>query len=145
MTPRLRPGESASCAFMSEWLYYLAGEDMKEVSTQLLERIADRLKAMADPMRLRILHCLQSGERNVNDVLQLVGSSQANVSKHLAVLKKAGLVGCRRSGTSVFYFIEDEEVFSICRICCDGLQRQLEAERVAIERGRAEMLRESGA
>lgn len=144
MIPRVWPPDLASCTFMSEWLYSLAGEDMREVSTQLLERIADRLKAMADPMRLRILHCLQSGERNVNDILQLVGSSQANVSKHLAVLKKAGLVSCRRSGTSVFYFIEDEEVFSICRICCDGLQRQLEAERAAIEQGRAEMLRESG-
>lgn len=144
MSPGVWPAALGACTSMSEWLYSLAGEDMKEVSTQLLERIADRLKAMADPMRLRILHCLQSGERNVNDILQLVGSSQANVSKHLAVLKKAGLVNCRRSGTSVFYFIEDEDIFSICRICCDGLQRQLDADRVTIEQGRAEMMRGSG-
>lgn len=134
-----------TCASMSEWLYSLAGEDMKEVSTQLLERIADRLKAMADPMRLRILHGLQAGEHNVNDILHLVGSSQANVSKHLAVLKKAGLVDCRRSGTNVFYFIADEDIFSICRICCDGLQRQLDADRATIEQGRAEMMREGRA
>lgn len=145
MTRRAGRAEVGSCTFMSDWLYWAAGENMKEISTQLLERIADRLKAMADPTRLRILHCLQSGERNVNDILQIVGSSQANVSKHLAVLKKAGLVNCRRSGTSVFYFIEDEDVFSICRICCDGLQRQVEADRATIEKGRAEMLRRSGA
>ncbi len=130
----------APCASMSEWLYSLLGEHMKEASTQLLERIAGRLKAMADPMRLRILHCLQSGEHNVNDIMRLVGSSQANVSKHLAVLKKAGLVDCRRSGASVYYFIEDDDVFSICRICCEGLRRQLESERATIEGGQAAMI-----
>jgi DNA-binding transcriptional ArsR family regulator len=113
---------------------------MSDFSTQLLERIADRLKAIADPMRLRILHTLQAGEHNVNDILGLVGSSQANVSKHLAVLKKAGLVDCRREGTSIFYFISDPEVFDICRICCDGLERQINADRAAIEQGRAEMM-----
>jgi ArsR family transcriptional regulator len=113
---------------------------MSDFSTQLLERIADRLKAIADPMRLRILHALQAGEHNVNDILGLVGSSQANVSKHLAVLKKAGLVDCRREGTSIFYFISDPAVFSICKICCDGLERQINADKEALEQGRAEMM-----
>lgn len=117
---------------------------MKEVTTQLLERIAERLKAMADPMRLRILHALQKGEHNVNDIQHLVGSSQANVSKHLTVLRKAGLVDCRRAGTSVFYFIFDQDIFDICRICCDGLQRQLDAEQATIAQGRAAMMSGGG-
>lgn len=113
---------------------------MGAASEALLERIADRLKAMADPMRLRILHVLQGGERCVNDILHEVGSSQANVSKHLSVLRRAGLVECRREGISVFYRIDDQDIFAICRICCDGLERQASAAVESIEQGRQQML-----
>jgi DNA-binding transcriptional ArsR family regulator len=109
-------------------------------SEQLLERIADRLKAMADPMRLRILHVLQGGERCVNDILGHVGGSQANVSKHLSVLRRVGLVECRREGVNVYYRIEDPAVFAICDSVCDSLQRQVNAEKKQIERGRAAIL-----
>ncbi len=113
---------------------------MREESDQLLERIADRLKAMADPTRLRILHVLQEGERCVNDVLAKVGGSQANVSKHLSVLRRAGLVACRREGVNIYYRIEDETVFAICSTVCDSLERQVNAEKDEIEQGRAAML-----
>jgi DNA-binding transcriptional ArsR family regulator len=106
---------------------------------QLLGRIADRLKAMADPMRLRILHVLQGGERCVNDILGQVGGSQANVSKHLSVLRRAGLVECRREGVNVYYRIEDQTVFTICESVCNSLERQVNAEKQEIEQGRTAM------
>jgi len=112
---------------------------VRPASEQLLERIADRLKAMADPMRLRILHVLQGGERCVNDILGQVGGSQANVSKHLAVLRRVGLVECRREGVNVYYRIEDPTVFAICESVCDSLERQVNAEKQEIEQGRAAM------
>ena len=113
---------------------------MRAGSEQLLERIADRLKAMADPMRLRILHVLQDGERCVNDILAQVGGSQANVSKHLSVLRRTGLVECRREGVNVFYRIEDPTIFVICRTVCDSLERQVNEEKDDIERGRAAVM-----
>lgn len=113
---------------------------MRAASEQLLERIADRLKAMADPMRLRILHVLQDGEHCVNDILGQVGGSQANVSKHLSVLRRSGLVDCRREGVNVFYRIEDPTIFVICRSVCDSLERQVDAEKAEIERGRAAVM-----
>lgn len=113
---------------------------MREGSEQLLGRIADRLKAMADPMRLRILHLLQDGERCVNDILGQVGGSQANVSKHLSVLRRAGLVASRREGVNVYYRIDDPTVFSICDTICGSLERQANAEMHKIEQGRAAML-----
>lgn len=113
---------------------------MRPASEQLLERIADRLKAMADPMRLHILHVLQGGERCVNDILGQVGGSQANVSKHLSVLRRAGLVECRREGVNVYYRIDDPTVFSICETVCNSLERQVNAEKQEIEQGRAAML-----
>ena len=108
-------------------------------SDELLNRIADVLKAMADPTRLKILHCLHSGERCVSDILEVVGGSQANVSKHLSVLKRAGLVDCRRAGLNVFYRIIDEGVFTICRNVCDSLEHRVDREHRAIKDGRVQM------
>jgi DNA-binding transcriptional ArsR family regulator len=106
-------------------------------SEQLLERIADRLKAMADPMRLRILHVLQGGERCVTDILSEVGGSQANVSKHLSVLRRSGLVDYHRDGVNVYYRILDPAVFAICRTVCDSLERQINVEKAELEQGRS--------
>jgi DNA-binding transcriptional ArsR family regulator len=105
-------------------------------SDELLGRIAEVLKAMADPTRLKILHSLHQGERCVSDILTNVGGSQANVSKHLSVLKRAGLVDCRREGLNVFYRIIDEGVFTICRNVCDSLELRVDREHEAIVKGR---------
>ena len=107
-------------------------------SDELLGRIAETLKAMADPTRLRILHCLHAGELCVSDILARVGGSQANVSKHLSVLKRAGLVDCRREGLNVFYRIIDEGVFTICQNVCESLEHRVDRDRDMIVRGRDE-------
>ena len=108
-------------------------------SDELLNRIAEVLKAMADPTRLKILHCIHNGEQCVSDILEVVGGSQANVSKHLSVLKRAGLVDCRRSGLNVFYRIIDEGVFTICRNVCDSLELRLDREHKTVLEGRQQM------
>jgi len=102
----------------------------------LLRRIAERLKAIAEPNRLKILHALDDRELTVGQVLAAVGSSQTNVSKHLAVLRREGVVGSRREGLNVFYRVVDETAFTICRTVCDGLERQLEEQRRTLEQGR---------
>lgn len=61
------------------------------------------LKAMAHPSRLLILETLSSGERCVCDLRELVGSDLSTVSKHLALMRRAGLVEDRRNGLQVFY------------------------------------------
>ena len=114
-------------------------EDPLIASDELLYRIAEVLKAMADPTRLKILHGLHSGERCVSEILEVVGGSQANVSKHLSVLKRAGLADCRRSGLNVYYRIIDEGVFTICRNVCDSLELRIESEHEAIIQGRRQI------
>lgn len=104
----------------------------------LLDEIAEWLKAMADPTRLRILHALQQGEKCVTDLLEGMECSQANVSKHLAILRKSGLVECRREGSSVYYRIADPAVYDICGTVCDSLQRDLADRQAGLARGRAE-------
>lgn len=107
-----------------------------EVSSELLDKIARRLKAMGNPVRLRILHALEDGEKSVSEILEIVGGRQANLSKHLNVLRSAGLVTNRRQGTNVCYRIRDEAVFAICRHVCDSLHQQASIEVERIELGR---------
>ena len=109
-------------------------------SDQLIERIAVRLKAMGNPVRIKILHALEDGELPVGQIVARVGSSQANISKQLSVLRGAGLVDSRREGVSVCYRITDPMVFDICRAVCDSLFDQANLEVETIEAGRDQLL-----
>jgi ArsR family transcriptional regulator len=102
---------------------------------ELLQRIAARLRALADPTRLEIVHALEAGELCVGDVIARVGGSQANVSKHLAVLRRAGVVESRREGLNVFYRTADGSAFTICRCVRDALARRLASDERAITGG----------
>jgi len=63
------------------------------------------LKAMANPIRLSILQHLSEGAQCVQEVNQIVNISQANLSQHLAILRKAGLVGCHSNGSLRCYYL----------------------------------------
>jgi len=67
------------------------------------ERCARVLRALADPERLRIIHCLRAGARNVSELAALLGAEVVNVSHHLGVLRHAGLVQDEKQGRFVVY------------------------------------------
>ena len=76
---------------------------MKSAAHDKLERRANILKALAHPSRLLMVDELAKGERCVCELQELVGSDISTVSKHLSVLKKAGLVESDKRGLQVFY------------------------------------------
>lgn len=73
------------------------------MSPRLLRQRADIFKALGHPDRLRIVDDLAAGERCVCDLVKSVGSSWSTVSRHLAVLKRAGVVSDEKRGLQVFY------------------------------------------
>ncbi len=85
-----------------------------------LEHIAERFRILSEPMRLRILAGLKDEERSVTDLVEITGSTQANISRHLQALRQAGIVSRRKKGTWVFYSIADPTVFELCRCVCGG-------------------------
>jgi len=91
----------------------------------LVDLIARRFRAMGEPMRIRLLDRLRLGEATVAGLTESLGASQQNVSKHLAVLSDAGVVGRRKDGTRVYYRIADEGVLAMCDEVCGSVQRQL--------------------
>ena len=82
---------------------------------QVFQKVADYFGLLADPTRLRILSCLCNGERPVREVVELVGLTQANISRHLNILYRSGVVDRRREGNSVFYRVIDPNFVDICR------------------------------
>jgi DNA-binding transcriptional ArsR family regulator len=93
----------------------------------LAELIARRFRAISEPLRVRLLDRLRDGEASVNELADQLGASQQNVSKHLALLAEAGILGRRKDGTRVYYRIVDDGVLKLCEQVCGSLQQQLAA------------------
>ena len=91
----------------------------------LVDLIAARFRVIAEPARIKLLDSLREGPATVNELTAALGSSQQNVSKHLGVLHRAGIVSRTKEGTSARYAIADETVFELCELVCGGLRRQL--------------------
>lgn len=86
-------------------------------STQDLRRFkAEFFKALAHPIRIHILDMLREGERNVNEMKDMLNIEAANVSQQLAVLRNKNLVTARREGNNVYYTIRDPAIFELLDI-----------------------------
>jgi DNA-binding transcriptional ArsR family regulator len=103
------------------------------VSDDLAELVARRFRVLAEPMRIRLLDRLREGEATVGELSDALEASQQNVSKHLAVLAEAGIVGRRKNGNHVHYRIVDESVFALCEQVCGSVQRHLSALRDLVD------------
>jgi DNA-binding transcriptional ArsR family regulator len=99
----------------------------------LVELIAERFRVIGDPTRIRVLERLRRGEASVQELTDAIGSSQQNVSKHLTLLARAGIVGRRRVGTYAYYRITDASVLAMCEQVCGAVQRDVEALAAAVE------------
>ncbi len=99
---------------------------MENLPPDALLEVAAYFQALSEPTRLRILNFLRDGERNVGELAQLCGSTAANVSRHLALLTKHGLVERDSRGTSVYYCIADDSIYALCDLVCGNISRQME-------------------
>jgi DNA-binding transcriptional ArsR family regulator len=95
----------------------------------LVELIAERFRALSEPTRITLLDQLREGEASVLELTESIGTTQQNVSKHLGVLHRAGIVARRKQGNFAYYSIADERVFVLCETVCGSLERQAESLR----------------
>lgn len=82
------------------------------------ESAAELFKAMAAPMRLKIISALCNGEKNVSELLTSINTTQPNMSQHLNTLYQAGVLGKRREGVSIYYYIANDKVVQMFRSVC---------------------------
>ena len=78
------------------------GDNLREASTAL--------QAMAHPLRLKILCLVGQGELMVQEIVEAVGTSQSNISQHLAVMRGRGLLASRRDANKVYYRVDDPRI-----------------------------------
>lgn len=94
---------------------------------QDLSKISTIMQAISHPMRLKIIGAIGRGEKIVTHIMEEVGSSQSNVSQHVEVLRKAGIVQSRRDHNRIYCSIADMNVLTLLskvRECyCNGRQR----------------------
>jgi len=106
---------------------------MKLKSQEHYRARANVAKAMGHPSRMLVLDALREGEMCVCDLTELVRADQSTVSRHLAILKGAGLIGDRKEGAQVFYHLKVGclEGFFQCieSVLLESLQRQRSAIR----------------
>ncbi len=78
-----------------------------------IEQASRSLKAMSHPLRLKILCVLGDQEVSVQDIVDNVGTSQSNISQHLAILRDKGILASRKDANRVYYRVGDERTLSL--------------------------------
>ncbi len=77
------------------------------------------LKAMSHPLRLKILCILGNEAIYVQQIVEQVGTSQSNVSQHLAILKEKKILGSKKEANRVYYFIDDARMLQLIEMMRD--------------------------
>jgi len=90
-------------------------------------------KTLANPIRLAILHTLRDGEKNVNELTDILGISQSNLSQHLAIMRQAGILRTRKQGTSIFYNVTNPKINIACDTIREVLLDQLKAKHDSVK------------
>lgn len=93
-------------------------DDEQVESDEVFQLAAETFRYMASPTRLRIIRALCDGEKNVSDLIAAVRTTQPNMSQHLSTLYRGGILGKRKEGVQIFYFIKNAHVVTLCRAIC---------------------------
>jgi ArsR family transcriptional regulator len=95
------------------------------VSEEALILIASWFRTLAEPSRLKILRARAAEEKNITELVEATGLTQANVSRHVQSLVDAGMVGRRKEGLTVICFIADPSITDLCDNVCSNLLKRL--------------------
>jgi len=97
----------------------------RNIDPTVFQLHAEICKTLSNSTRLMILNSLRDGEKSVNELAELVGAQQANVSQHLAVLRQRGVVTTRKHGASIYYSVVNPKIIRACDMIREVLFEQL--------------------
>ena len=96
--------------------------DYKELTTENLEKASNMLKAIAHPVRISIVGCLENGEKKtVTEIHNLLGIEQSTASHHLVILRDRGVLASKREGKNTWYYLKHDNlrtILSCVSSCC---------------------------
>lgn len=103
--------------------------DFSSLPDGVLELVAGCFRALGDPTRLSIMRSLKSGDKTVQELVAATGWTQPNVSRHLSILARAGLLARTKKGAFVHYRVADPRIFLLCEGVWGHVDRLLEGFR----------------
>ena len=86
---------------------------------------AEFLRSLAHPARLAIIEYLKKGEASVGQIVKELDMEQSGLSKHLAILRQAGILTSRQSKANVYYAIKDKDIYVVLRPIAEILRKRL--------------------
>jgi DNA-binding transcriptional ArsR family regulator len=101
---------------------------------KIFEMHAEICKVFTNPKRLEIISLLRDGEKTVNELTELAGVPQANVSQHLTVLRQNNVVTTRRNGANIYYKIANPKILHACDLMREVLLEQLKENEKLVKR-----------
>lgn len=93
---------------------------------RVFELAAELFGVLSTPMRLRILSALCDKEKSVSQLLQEIDTTQPNLSQHLNLLYRAGVLAKRKDGTQVIYRVQSEKAVMLCRTVCTQIAIEMD-------------------
>ncbi len=93
---------------------------------RVFELAAELFGILSTPMRLRILSALCDKEKSVSQLLQEIDTTQPNLSQHLNLLYRAGVLAKRKDGTQVIYRVQSEKAVTLCRTVCTQIAIEMD-------------------
>jgi DNA-binding transcriptional ArsR family regulator len=109
---------------------------MAKYNNHILPDFISITKALADESRVRMLLSLRGGELCVCQIIELCGLAPSTVSKHMSILKQAGLVGGRKSGRWIYYKLADGDAAPVVREALRWAQGSLARDQVVGQDGK---------
>jgi DNA-binding transcriptional ArsR family regulator len=103
---------------------------MDKTELARFEAQAQIMKALSHPTRLFIVHELAKGEKCVCELTEMVGADTSTISKHLSIMKHAGIVGFEKRGTSMYYTLKMKCVLNFFVCVNEVLKKNVEAQMV---------------
>jgi ArsR family transcriptional regulator len=100
--------------------------DESDNQNRVFESAAQLFALLSTPMRLKIISAVCEKEKNVSELLELIDTTQPNMSQHLATLHRKGVLSKRRDGVQIYYKLQSERVATLCRAVCTQVAIELD-------------------
>ncbi len=95
---------------------------------RVFDSVAELFAVLSTPIRLKIISAVCNGEKNVSQLLSEIDTTQPNMSQHLNMLYRSGVLSKRREGTQVYYRLQSERVATLCRAVCTQVAIELDSD-----------------
>ncbi len=95
----------------------------------VFDAVASYFSVLSEPTRLRIMHAVCDTEKTVTQIVEEIGATQTNASRHLGLMFRAGVLSRRKDGNQVYYSVADPSMVEICRTVCNRIAGSMDEKK----------------